>query len=81
MTPPGIWHSHHNESDVDAIVLPVQVGSARTALPPLLGAVLPEPHLALQDAGLHTYLRTLDIRFAPAPPEYAAPPPPQAAAQ
>ena len=40
VTPPGWWHSHHNESDEDAIVLPVQ------------------------DAGLHTYLQTLDIQFA-----------------
>jgi gentisate 1,2-dioxygenase len=39
VTPPGWWHSHHNESAVDAEVLPVQ------------------------DAGLHTYLRTLDIQF------------------
>ena len=39
VTPPGWWHSHHNESDQDAYVFPVQ------------------------DAGLHTYLRTLDIRF------------------
>ena len=40
VTPPGWWHSHHNESDIDAIVLPVQ------------------------DAGLQTYLQTLDIQFA-----------------
>jgi gentisate 1,2-dioxygenase len=40
ITPPGLWHSHHNESDRDALVLPIQ------------------------DAGLHTYMRTLDIRFA-----------------
>jgi len=40
ITPPGLWHSHHNETDNDAYVLPVQ------------------------DAGLHTYLRTLDIQFA-----------------
>ena len=39
ITPPGWWHSHHNESDQDAYVFPVQ------------------------DAGLHTYLRTLDIQF------------------
>ena len=39
ITPPGWWHSHHNESDEDAYVFPVQ------------------------DAGLHTYLRTLDIQF------------------
>jgi gentisate 1,2-dioxygenase len=39
VTPPGLWHSHHNES-----------GSAANLLP-------------IQDAGLHTYLRTLDIRF------------------
>jgi gentisate 1,2-dioxygenase len=39
VTPPGMWHSHHNES-----------GSAANLLP-------------VQDAGLHTYLRTLDIRF------------------
>jgi gentisate 1,2-dioxygenase len=38
-TPPGLWHSHHNESGEDALVLPVQ------------------------DAGLHSWLRTLDIRF------------------
>lgn len=24
VTPPGYWHSHHNDSDVDAIVLPIQ---------------------------------------------------------
>lgn len=40
VTAPGLWHSHHNESGKDAIVLPVQ------------------------DAGLHTWIRTLDIRFA-----------------
>ncbi len=40
VTPPGLWHSHHNESGADAHLLPIQ------------------------DAGLHTYLRTLDIRFA-----------------
>jgi len=39
ITPPGWWHSHHNESDEDAYVFPVQ------------------------DAGLHTYARTLDIQF------------------
>lgn len=39
-TPPGWWHSHHNESDEAAWVLPVQ------------------------DAGLFTYQRTLDIRFS-----------------
>jgi gentisate 1,2-dioxygenase len=39
ITPPGYWHSHHNEGDEDAYVLPVQ------------------------DAGLHTYQRTLDIQF------------------
>lgn len=38
-TPPGWWHSHHNESNETAWVFPVQ------------------------DAGLHTYLRTLDIQF------------------
>lgn len=40
VTPPGLWHSHHNESGYPAHILPIQ------------------------DAGLHTYLRTLDIRFA-----------------
>lgn len=39
ITPPGWWHSHHNESEHDAWVLPVQ------------------------DAGLFTHQRTLDIRF------------------
>ncbi|HVC69844.1 MAG TPA: hypothetical protein VNC61_06215 [Acidimicrobiales bacterium] len=39
VTPPGHWHSHHNESGAPARLLPVQ------------------------DAGLHTYLRTLDFRF------------------
>ncbi len=24
VTPPGWWHSHHNDSDEDAIVLPIQ---------------------------------------------------------
>ena len=41
VTPPGQWHSHHNESGRAAYLVPVQ------------------------DAGLHTYLRSLDIRFAP----------------
>jgi gentisate 1,2-dioxygenase len=40
ITPPGWYHSHHNDSDTDAIVLPIQ------------------------DAGLYTYQRTLDIQFA-----------------
>jgi len=39
VTPPGMWHSHHNESGRAARILPIQ------------------------DAGLHTYLRSLDIRF------------------
>jgi gentisate 1,2-dioxygenase len=39
VTPPGWWHSHHNESNEDAYVLPIQ------------------------DAGLYTYQRTLDIQF------------------
>jgi gentisate 1,2-dioxygenase len=39
VTPPGWWHSHHNEGNVPAWVLPVQ------------------------DAGLYTHQRTLDIRF------------------
>jgi gentisate 1,2-dioxygenase len=40
VTPPGLWHSHHNESGHPAHILPIQ------------------------DAGLHTYLRTLDIRVS-----------------
>jgi len=40
VTPPGLWHSHHNESGHPAHILPIQ------------------------DAGLHSFLRTLDIRFA-----------------
>ena len=39
ITPPGLWHSHHNESDEAAYIIPIQ------------------------DAGLQTYLRTLDIQF------------------
>jgi gentisate 1,2-dioxygenase len=39
VTPPGRWHSHHNESGKPAHIIPIQ------------------------DAGLQTYLRTLDIRF------------------
>jgi len=45
VTPPGWWHSHHNEGSVPAWVLPVQ------------------------DAGLYTHQRTLDIRFAGAETE------------
>lgn len=30
VTPPGWWHSHHNESDEDAIVLPVQDAGLHT---------------------------------------------------
>jgi gentisate 1,2-dioxygenase len=41
ITPPGLWHSHHNESGRPAHLVPIQ------------------------DAGLHTYLRSLDIRFTP----------------
>jgi len=40
VTPPGWWHSHHNNGTVAAWVLPVQ------------------------DAGLYTHQRTLDIRFS-----------------
>lgn len=39
VTPPGWWHSHHNEGSKTAWVLPIQ------------------------DAGLYTHQRTLDIRF------------------
>jgi gentisate 1,2-dioxygenase len=39
VTPPGQWHSHHNESGADAHLIPIQ------------------------DAGLQTYLRALDIQF------------------
>lgn len=39
VTPPGMWHSHHNESGADAFIIPIQ------------------------DAGVQTYLRALDIRF------------------
>jgi gentisate 1,2-dioxygenase len=39
VTPPGWWHSHHNESGEPAYLMPIQ------------------------DAGLHTQLRTLDIQF------------------
>ena len=39
ITPPGWWHSHHNESGEPAYLMPIQ------------------------DAGLHTHLRTLDIQF------------------
>lgn len=39
VTPPGLWHSHHNESNEAAFIIPIQ------------------------DAGLQTYLRTLDIQF------------------
>lgn len=45
-TPPGWWHSHHNDSDTTAWVLP------------------------MQDAGLYTRQRTLDIRFSPLTAEY-----------
>lgn len=41
ITPPGMWHAHHNESAADAYIIPIQ------------------------DAGLQTYLRSLDIRFGP----------------
>lgn len=41
VTPPGWWHSHHNEGGEPAWVLP------------------------MQDAGVLTHMRTLDIRFAP----------------
>ena len=43
VTPPGKWHSHHNETGRDAHLIPIQ------------------------DAGLQTYLRTLDIRFSASP--------------
>lgn len=43
VTPPGMWHAHHNESGTPAHLLPIQ------------------------DAGLQTYLRSLDIRFAKNP--------------
>lgn len=39
ITPPGWWHSHHNDTDEPGWVLPIQ------------------------DAGLYTYMRTLDIQF------------------
>lgn len=49
-TPPGWWHSHHNETNAPAWVLP------------------------MQDAGLYTHQRTLDIRFSegPAPHKFSS---------
>lgn len=44
VTPPGWWHSHHNDTDTAAMVLP------------------------MQDAGLLTHQRVLDIRFSTGPP-------------
>ena len=41
-TPPGWWHSHHNEGNEDAWVLPIQ------------------------DAGILTHMRILDIQFSTA---------------
>ena len=32
VTPPGWWHSHHNDSDQDAIVLPVQDAALHTQI-------------------------------------------------
>ena len=43
VTPPGWWHSHHNDTDTPAMVLP------------------------MQDAGLLTHQRVLDIRFSTGP--------------
>lgn len=43
VTPPGWWHSHHNETQTPAMVFPVQ------------------------DAGLLTHQRILDIRFSVGP--------------
>ena len=40
VTPPGWWHSHHNDTNTEAYVLPIQ------------------------DAGLYTYQRTLNIEFS-----------------
>jgi len=51
VTPPGWWHSHHNETGEPAWVLP------------------------MQDAGLYTYQRTLDIQFSK-PPDTVTPTPP-----
>ncbi|MDP9075003.1 MAG: cupin [Actinomycetota bacterium] len=45
VTPPGKWHSHHNETGRDAHLVPIQ------------------------DAGLQTYLRALDIRFSAQKPK------------
>eukprot|EP01041_Mallomonas_annulata_P010412 gene10412-21716_t len=53
VTPPGWWHSHHNETGEAAWVLP------------------------MQDAGLYTYQRTLDIRFAAIPVVTTPVPPPE----
>lgn len=40
VTPPYYWHSHHNESGEDCLLIPIQ------------------------DAGLQTYMRTLNIEFS-----------------
>ena len=49
VTPPGMWHSHHNDSGEPAYLIPIQ------------------------DAGMQTYLRTLDIQFSPRKTDLAAP--------
>lgn len=30
VTPPGLWHSHHNESDEDAFIIPIQDAGLQT---------------------------------------------------
>ncbi len=32
VTPPGLWHSHHNDSDRDAIILPIQDAALQSYL-------------------------------------------------
>ncbi len=43
-TPPGWWHSHHNDTDRDAWVLPIQVGAVSSPVPQ-------ERAIALHSAG------------------------------
>ena len=74
-TPPGWWHSHHNESDVCTLCSDPNRANHRPNPAPIARDPNPEQAdawvLPTQDAGLFTHQRTLDITFSFAKPEPA----------
>lgn len=72
VTPPGWWHSHHNDSDEDAWVLPMQDAGLYTQVRALMWMsvwgyvdhIVAHPSIHTDPHPRSPQMRSLDIRFS-----------------